>query len=143
MRQVGILAAAGLWALDHNLDRLVEDHDRARRLARETDSIDGLRADAPDTNIVMIHLEDGGLNEETVAAELEALGVRLLTRWTRQAPGRDSPRCRRRGDRTLSGSPFPRGGCFLIESKFRRPQGRAATPAPDAAPRCPPSAGRP
>jgi threonine aldolase len=78
MRQVGILAAAGLWALDHNLDRLVEDHDRARRLARETDSIDGLRADIPDTNIVMIHLENGSLNEETVVAELEALGVRLL-----------------------------------------------------------------
>ncbi|MBT8462345.1 MAG: aminotransferase class I/II-fold pyridoxal phosphate-dependent enzyme [Gemmatimonadetes bacterium] len=78
MRQVGILAAAGLWALDHNLDRLGEDHERARRLARETDSIDGLRADVPDTNIVMIHLENDGLNEETVAAELEELGVQLL-----------------------------------------------------------------
>ena len=33
MRQAGIVAAAGLYALDHNLDRLAEDHARARRLA--------------------------------------------------------------------------------------------------------------
>ncbi|MCL7961188.1 MAG: aminotransferase class I/II-fold pyridoxal phosphate-dependent enzyme [marine benthic group bacterium] len=78
MRQVGIIAAAGLWALDHNLDRLDEDHERARRLALGSDSLDGLRAEVPDTNIVMIHLEREDLDEETMASELEARGVLVL-----------------------------------------------------------------
>ena len=78
MRQVGILAAAGLWALDHNLDRLSEDHERARWLALESGAIDGLRAEVPDTNIVMIHLERDDLHEDSVAQELEARGVRVL-----------------------------------------------------------------
>jgi threonine aldolase len=78
MRQVGILAAAGLWALDHNLDRLREDHARARWLARECNTMDGLRADAPDTNIVMIYVEREGLAEATVADELEARGIWIL-----------------------------------------------------------------
>ncbi len=42
MRQVGILAAGGLYALDHHLDRLVEDHENAAVLARGIDEIDGL-----------------------------------------------------------------------------------------------------
>ncbi len=78
MRQVGILAAAGLWALDHNLEGLRADHERARWLARECDDMEGLRADVPDTNIVMIHLEREDLDEEAVASELEARGVRIL-----------------------------------------------------------------
>ena len=78
MRQVGILAAAGLWALDHNLGRLRDDHERARWLARDCDAMEGLRADAPDTNIVMIHLERDDLDEETVAADLNARGVWVL-----------------------------------------------------------------
>ena len=78
MRQVGILAAAGLWALDHNLERLGADHDRARWLARECDEMEGLRADVPDTNIVMIYLEREGLDEATVVTALEARGVRIL-----------------------------------------------------------------
>jgi threonine aldolase len=78
MRQIGILAAAGLWALNHNLDRLGEDHERARRLARESGGIDGLRADPPDTNIVMIHLQRDDLDEASVARELEARGVWIL-----------------------------------------------------------------
>ena len=42
MRQAGILAAAGLYALDHHLDRLAEDHANAAILAREIDRINGL-----------------------------------------------------------------------------------------------------
>ena len=78
MRQVGMLAGAGLWALDHNLDRLLEDHARARWLARDCDAIDGLRAEVPDTNIVMIFVEREGLSEATVASELEVRGVWIL-----------------------------------------------------------------
>ncbi len=78
MRQIGMLAAAGLWALDHHLDRLSEDHDRARWLARDCDAIDGLRVEVPDTNIVMIYVEREGLSEVTVASELEVRGVWIL-----------------------------------------------------------------
>jgi threonine aldolase len=84
MRQVGILAAAGLWALDHNLGRLGEDHARARWLARDCDAMEGLRADAPDTNIVMIHLEREDLDEETVAADLSEHGIWILPAGTRR-----------------------------------------------------------
>ncbi len=56
MRQVGILAAAGLHALDHHLDRLEEDHRRARRLAAACREVPGLEADEPETNIAMIRV---------------------------------------------------------------------------------------
>ncbi|NIS03080.1 MAG: aminotransferase class I/II-fold pyridoxal phosphate-dependent enzyme, partial [Gemmatimonadetes bacterium] len=57
MRQVGILAAAGLYALEHNLDRLADDHARARRLAEHVDGLDGFQVVPPDTNIIMIDVE--------------------------------------------------------------------------------------
>ncbi len=56
MRQVGILAAAGLFALDHNLDRLPEDHRKARHLAEALQAASGLRVDTQlvQTNIVLL-----------------------------------------------------------------------------------------
>src|SRR5947207_1113554 len=45
LRQAGIVAAAGLYALDHNVERLAEDHENARVLAEGTASIDGARID--------------------------------------------------------------------------------------------------
>ena len=78
MRQVGILAAAGLYALDHNLDRLSADHARAAALAEACNGIDGLRADPPETNIVMIHVERPGVMPEVIAAGLETRGVWIL-----------------------------------------------------------------
>jgi hypothetical protein len=58
MRQAGLLAAAGLYALRHNLDRLADDHRRARRARRRPAEIAGLHAAVPETNIVMIDLAD-------------------------------------------------------------------------------------
>lgn len=78
MRQVGVLAAAGVWALDHNLDRIAEDHARARRLAEGWGAIEGVRVVPPETNIVMAHLEAPGADAATVAARLEERGVRVL-----------------------------------------------------------------
>jgi len=54
MRQVGILAAAGLYALEHHLDRLPEDHENAKRLARGLASVRGVTVDlaAVETNLV-------------------------------------------------------------------------------------------
>lgn len=54
MRQVGVLCAAALYALDHNLPRLAEDHDNARRLAAGIAAVEGLAVDlaSVQTNIV-------------------------------------------------------------------------------------------
>ena len=52
MRQAGICAAACLYALDHNVDRLAEDHANARALARGLAQIPGLVVEEPETNLV-------------------------------------------------------------------------------------------
>ncbi|HEY6538416.1 MAG TPA: GntG family PLP-dependent aldolase [Candidatus Dormibacteraeota bacterium] len=59
MRQVGILAAAGLYALDHNLERLGDDHDRATRLAEALQGCPGVTVDlaSVQTNIVLLRTE--------------------------------------------------------------------------------------
>lgn len=69
MRQAGILAAAGLYALRNNLSRLAEDHRRARLLADGAATIPGLAAAPPDTNIVMIDLEDDALMVEPLLTQ--------------------------------------------------------------------------
>jgi threonine aldolase len=77
MRQAGLLAAAGLFALRHNFQRLTHDHRRARSLATEIGEIEGLAAGQPDTNIVMVDLVDRRLEAEQVLRSLEAHGVRM------------------------------------------------------------------
>ena len=71
MRQAGVLAAAGLVALDSMIDRLAEDHQHARRLAHGLANIDGLSVD-PDsiqTNIVFFEVdEDLGTAADLIAA---------------------------------------------------------------------------
>lgn len=56
MRQSGILAAAVLYALDHHLERLADDHANARTIAEIIDGAGDARVVPPDTNIVMIDL---------------------------------------------------------------------------------------
>lgn len=58
MRQAGVLAAAGLYALEHHVERLAEDHRRARRLGEQADAIEGLSVDLDrvETNIVNVKL---------------------------------------------------------------------------------------
>ena len=59
MRQAGILAAAGVHALDHHVDRLADDHRRARLLAESFHSIDGLRVnlESVQTNLVYFDID--------------------------------------------------------------------------------------
>jgi len=75
MRQVGILAAAGLHALDHHLDRLAEDHARARRLAQAAaQALPGcVDPAAVETNIVVLAVPDA----PAVAAAAAGRGVLL------------------------------------------------------------------
>jgi threonine aldolase len=78
MRQVGVLAAAGLVALESMVDRLDEDHRRARRLAEGLRAIPGLVLDAmtPVTNMVFLSLAtDVPWNAAQVAARLREKGV--------------------------------------------------------------------
>lgn len=58
LRQSGILAAAGLFALDNNIARLAEDHRRARRLAEGLAAFPSLSVVMPDTNIVFVDVEE-------------------------------------------------------------------------------------
>jgi len=61
MRQAGVLAAAALYALEHHVDRLAEDHANAQRLAEGIRRIDRLRLDPDtvDTNLVFFHVDPG------------------------------------------------------------------------------------
>ncbi len=56
MRQAGILAAAGIYALDHNVQKLADDHRRARAFSTELNQISGWSSPPPTTNIVMLDL---------------------------------------------------------------------------------------
>ena len=77
MRQAGILAAAGIVALDQMVDRLAEDHAKARQLAAGIKSIPGLDVDSePQTNLVMCRLvRPGGLSVRTFLARAQEAGV--------------------------------------------------------------------
>jgi threonine aldolase len=75
MRQVGVLAAACLHAMDHHVDRLADDHARARRLADGLRAVPGFDVPEPETNIVMIELGDSGVDREALLRGLHARGV--------------------------------------------------------------------
>src|SRR5215217_6155063 len=84
MRQAGVIAAGSLYAFEHHVDRLIEDHERAKRLA------DGLRdagysVEPPETNVVLIQVGEaerflGALAREGVlATPMTAESVRFCT----------------------------------------------------------------
>jgi len=72
MRQAGVLAAAGLWALDHNVERLPVDHENARRLADGLTSLGGTVAFPVETNLVFASM---GRPATEVVPRLAAEGV--------------------------------------------------------------------
>lgn len=78
MRQAGLLAAAGLHALDRGLDALEGDHRRARRLAEGVRGIEGLSAPEPETNIVMIGVDRAGASAGEVASAAGERGLLVL-----------------------------------------------------------------
>lgn len=78
MRQSGILAAAGLYALEHNRLRLTDDHRRAKMLAQGAGKIEGLRVVPPETNIVMLDIEAPGVTPEVILAFLAERGVLMV-----------------------------------------------------------------
>ncbi len=87
MRQAGVVAAPGLEALT-NVERLADDHENARTLAAGLDAIDGLSADSPDTNIVLVETSgpaeafvEGVATEGVRASAFGEHTVRLCTHW--------------------------------------------------------------
>jgi threonine aldolase len=77
MRQAGILAAAGLYALKHNIDRVAEDHARARRLAAALAPFGVVDPGRVRTNIVLIDLAKSSMDAPALVAAAEAEGVRI------------------------------------------------------------------
>ncbi len=77
MRQSGICAAACIYALDHHVDRLAEDHANARALARGLSQISGLEVQAPETNLVFFKPDGAGVPGDKMVAELRKRGVML------------------------------------------------------------------
>jgi len=76
MRQAGILAAAGLYALEHNVGRLAGDHANASRLAELLAQIDGLEVEPVQTNMVFLRIAPHRC--AALAAHLESNGIKAL-----------------------------------------------------------------
>ena len=79
MRQAGILAAAGNYALDHNIVRLADDHRRARRLGEALAALPGISVDLDRvvTNMVYVDITDTGRDATAWTEALQAQGVLL------------------------------------------------------------------
>jgi threonine aldolase len=77
MRQAGICAAACIYALDHHVDRLAEDHANARALARGLAQIAGVEVQHPETNLVFFKPDGAGVTGADMVAKLHARGVLL------------------------------------------------------------------
>ncbi len=77
MRQAGILAAAGSWALSNHVDRLEEDHVNAREFARQISLIEGITILNPEveTNLVFFDVTKAGWSSDRLSAELRNRGV--------------------------------------------------------------------
>ena len=73
MRQVGIIAAAGIYALNHHLERLKEDHRNAKRLAVGLKEFKGVSVDPKhvETNIVIFDVSNTGMTGSQVAESMK------------------------------------------------------------------------
>jgi threonine aldolase len=79
LRQGGICAAACTYALDHNVDRLADDHANARILARGLAQIPGLVVEEPETNLVFFDTRGAGVTADKLADRIRRDGVQVST----------------------------------------------------------------
>jgi threonine aldolase len=86
MRQAGVIAAAGIVALEHMVDRLADDHANARRLAEGLADIPGISLDPGrvQTNIVYFDLEAGAPDAAEFCGRIAGLGVKMGPTGTRR-----------------------------------------------------------
>jgi threonine aldolase len=78
MRQSGMLAAAALYALDHHLPRIADDHANAARLAQLAGETRRLRSSTPESNIVLLDLIDEAMTADDAVAKLVGAGVLVV-----------------------------------------------------------------
>ena len=79
MRQGGICAAACIYALEHNIARLAEDHANAKSLARGMAQIPGITVEMPETNLVFFDTQGTGMTADAFAGKLRKEGVLVST----------------------------------------------------------------
>lgn len=88
MRQSGFLAAAAIYALDHHIDRLSEDHARAKTLALQIAKIDGITVDPPveqiESNMVFFSLAEKYGDARSFCAKLHTAGVQMIPMGARR-----------------------------------------------------------
>jgi threonine aldolase len=79
MRQAGILAAAGIYALEHNVEQLAQDHRNARRLGELVTACEGvvLQPETIETNLVFIDVAGTGLSAKRISLHLEEHGINI------------------------------------------------------------------
>ena len=77
MRQAGICAAACVYALDHHVDRLADDHANARTLARGLSQIAGIEVQQPETNLIFFKPDGAGITGANMVEALHQRGVLL------------------------------------------------------------------
>jgi threonine aldolase len=77
MRQAGVLAAACLYALDHHVERICEDHDNAQRLAAGLRALEGIEVEPVQSNMVFIDVSGTGLDAKKFNESLFAHGIRM------------------------------------------------------------------
>ena len=86
MRQAGIIAAAGLYALEHHIDRMADDHRRIRGMAERLAAVDGLQVDLDkvQTNMVYVDTRDTGRKAAEIVPLLADEGLWALDEgvWT-------------------------------------------------------------
>jgi threonine aldolase len=75
MRQAGILAAAGLYALDHHVERMADDHANALMFAEEVAKLPGVSVDLEAVQTNIVYFDIGERDENAVSAALEAKGA--------------------------------------------------------------------
>ena len=79
MRQSGIIAAAGIYALQHHVERLVEDQENAKLLARGLSQINGITLDPePETNMVFFRVDGTGMTADQFCERLEQRGASMV-----------------------------------------------------------------
>jgi threonine aldolase len=80
MRQAGIIAAAGVYALEHHVDRLADDHANARRLAQGLATIEGISVNPNEVDTNMVFFDVAGLGTSAAAFAgrmLSEYGIRV------------------------------------------------------------------
>jgi len=96
LRQAGVLAAAGIHALEHNVARLADDHANAQRLAEALRRVEALRVDGPHTNMVFVTVPaerlaalESFLRSRGILILARSAGLRLVTHLDVDAAGVD------------------------------------------------------